>query len=121
MEIHVAIFDFIWLWVRTHHRKFQSVKTLTDDLNKILPRQWLTNPKEVSGFIRKLYDLGPNINQINTNYIKKYGQKEYNSLIKRYLYDDITKKEVLSKLNSVKNVNIKIKPYFGKGADHVLI
>ncbi len=96
-----------------------TVKTLTDNLNKILPKQYLKNPKEVSGFIRKLNDLGPNINQINTNYIKKYGLKEYNSLMQRYLYGDITKKEVLSKLNSVKNVNIKIKPYFGKGADHV--
>ena len=58
------------------------------------------------------------VNQNKINYIKKYGQDEYNKLLRSYLWGDVPEKEFLSKLGNVKSPTIKIKPVLGGGADH---
>jgi hypothetical protein len=93
-------------------------KNVTDELHRLIPKQYLTNPKEVSTLSKRLSDLGPDINTIKLNYIKKYGQGSYDELIRKYLYGSFDKKSLTSTLKSVKNVKIKLKPVMGQGADH---
>ena len=95
-----------------------TVKTLTDEINRLIPKNYLTNPKEVSSMVSKLNSLGGDVNKLNVNYIKKYGQTEYDKMMRKYLYDGIDKKTLISKLKNVKNPNIRIKPILGYGADH---
>jgi hypothetical protein len=52
------------------------------------------------------------------NFIKKYGQHEYDSLIIQYLYDNIDKKTFLNKLKNIKSPNIRVKPVLGAGSYH---
>jgi len=95
-----------------------TLKSLNDELLRLIPKKDLSNQKEVSSLVRRLHDLGPDVNTLKVNHIKKFGQKEYDSLVRKYLYGAMDKKTFLSKLKSVKNVNIKIKPVLGQGADH---
>ena len=95
-----------------------TVKTLTDEINRLIPKKYLTNPKEVSSMVSKLNSLGGDVNKLKVNYIKKYGRTEYDNMMRKYLYDGIDKKTLISKLKNVKNPNIQIKPILGYGADH---
>ena len=95
-----------------------TVKTLTDEIGRLIPKQYLTNPKEVSSMVTKLNGLGGDIKTVSANYIKKHGQSGYDDLIRQYLYDGVDKKTVMSKLKNVKNPNIQLKPILGYGADH---
>ena len=95
-----------------------TTKTLTDEIGRLIPKQYLTNPKEVSSMVTKLNGLGGDINVIRTNYIKKHGQSGYDDLIRKYLYNGVDKKTVMSELKNVKNPNIQLKPILGYGADH---
>ena len=42
-------------------------KIVTDELHRLIPKQYLTNPKEVSALAKRLSDLGPDINTIKLN------------------------------------------------------
>lgn len=95
-----------------------TLKTLSDEIHRLIPKQYLTNPKEVSTMISRLHSLGPNLNKINGNYITKYGKSEYDRILRKYLFDGIDKKTFISQLKTVKNPNFKIKPILGYGADH---
>jgi hypothetical protein len=52
------------------------------------------------------------------NYIKKYGEAEYNKLLAKFLYDGIDQKTFINTLKNVKTPTIKIKPVLGGGRDH---
>lgn len=95
-----------------------TVKTLTDEIGRLIPKQYLTNPKEVSSMVTKLNGLGGDIKTVSANYIKKHGQSGYDDLIRKYLYNGVDKKTVMSELKNVKNPNIQLKPILGYGADH---
>lgn len=95
-----------------------TVKTLTDEINRLIPKKYLTNPKEVSSMVSKLNSVGGDVNKLKVNYIKKYGRTEYDNMMRKYLYDGIDKKTLISKLKNVKNPNIKLKPIIRQGADH---
>ena len=69
-----------------------TVKTLTDEINRLIPKNYLTNPKEVSSMVSKLNSLGGDVNKLKVNYIKKYGRTEYDKMMRKYLYDGIDKK-----------------------------
>jgi hypothetical protein len=74
--------------------------------------------KEVTNLANKLKGIEKEANLYKVNYIKKYGEQEYRSLISKYLYGGDNKNEFISTLKNVKNPNIKIKPVVGAGADH---
>jgi hypothetical protein len=92
-------------------------KNITDELYRLLPEDYLTDPKEVSKMISRLSSLGPDLNKLNVNYIKKYGQKGYDDLLRKYIFNG-DKKSFLSSLKNVQNPNFRIKPIMGYGADH---
>jgi len=90
----------------------------TKKLEEFIPSGHLTNPKEVSELTSNLKKLGNEVEMIKSNYIKKYGEREYKSLMQKYLYGGINKKNLISKLKNVKNPNFRVKPIIGGGADH---
>lgn len=90
----------------------------TKKLEEFIPPNYLTNPKEVSELTSNLKKLGNEVEIIKSNYIKKYGEREYKSLMQKYLYGGIDKKTLISKLKNVKNPNIRVKSPMGGGADH---
>jgi hypothetical protein len=75
---------------------------------------------ELSKMGPKLKGVVKDLEKYKGNFIKKYGQQEYNTLIVKYLYDGIDKKTLLSKIKNVKNPNIMLKPVLGAGADHMV-
>lgn len=92
----------------------------TKKLEEFIPPNYLTNPKEVSELTSNLKKLGNEVEIIKSNYIKKYGEREYKSLMQKYLYGGIDKKTLISKLKNVKTPNIRVKSPMGGGADHII-
>ena len=74
--------------------------------------------EELAKMAPKLKGVMKEINLYKSNFIKKYGINEYDDLLKKYLWDRIDKKTLISKLKTIKAPNIKIKPVLGGGADH---
>jgi hypothetical protein len=74
--------------------------------------------EELSKMGPKLSKIVKEVNANKSNFIKKYGEDEYNKLLTKYLYDGIDKKTFVNTLKNVKNPNIKIKPLLGGGQDH---
>jgi hypothetical protein len=74
--------------------------------------------KELAKMAPKLKGVMKEINLYKSNFIKKYGIDEYDDLLKKYLWDRIDKKTLISNLKNIKAPNIKIKPILGGGADH---
>jgi hypothetical protein len=95
-----------------------TLESLTYEINRLIPKEYLTNPKEVSKMIMRLNDLGGDINKLNVDYIKKHGQSGYDELMRKYLFGAVDKKTFISELKNVKNPNIRLKPILGYGADH---
>jgi hypothetical protein len=73
---------------------------------------------ELTKMAPKLKGVMKEVNMFRGNFIKKYGEPEYNKLLSKYLYDGIDQKTFLNTLKNVKSPNIKIKPILGAGADH---
>jgi hypothetical protein len=90
----------------------------TKKLEEFIPPNYLKNPKEVSTLTSNLKKLGNEIEIIKSNYVKKYGEREYKSLMQKYLYGGIDKKTLISKLKNIQNPNIRVKSPIGGGADH---
>lgn len=74
--------------------------------------------EELSKMAPKLKSSMKEIELFKPNFIKKYGETEYNKLLASYLYDGIEKQAFISKLKNVKAPNIQVKPVLGGGADH---
>ncbi len=87
-------------------------------IKRLIPKNYLSDEKEMSRLIMKLGDLGDEVDPYKVNYIKKYGQKEYDNLILQYLYDNIDKKQLMGTLSNVKNPTIRLKPVMGLGREH---
>lgn len=60
------------------------------------------------------------INLYKPNFVKKYGEEKYNSLLIEYLYGNKSKSHFISKLKGVKNPTIQVKPWIGSGSDHMV-
>lgn len=73
---------------------------------------------ELSKMGPKLKKVIEDVQKYKGNFVKKYGESEYNTLLAKYLYGGIDDVGFLSKLKSVKAPNIKVKPILGGGADH---
>lgn len=73
---------------------------------------------ELSKMAPKIKNIVKDIETYKPNFVKKFGEKEYNDLLVDYLYDGIDKKTFISKIKNVKNPNIQLKPVFNGGADH---
>jgi hypothetical protein len=73
---------------------------------------------ELNKVSSKLTRLGSQLDAYRTNYITKYGENEFKTLLWKYLYNGIDEESFVKTLKNVKNPNIKIKPIFGGGADH---
>ncbi len=91
---------------------------LGNEIKRLIPKNNLSDKKEMSRLITKLGNLGNESDLYKVNYIKKYGQKEYDNLILQYLYDNIDKKELIGILSNVKNPTIRLKPIMGLGREH---
>lgn len=66
----------------------------------------------------KLKNVIDDVQKYKVDFIKKYGESEYNKLLAKYLYEGIDQSTFLSKLKNVKAPNIKVKSALGGGADH---
>jgi hypothetical protein len=73
---------------------------------------------ELSKMGPKLKKVIEDVQKYKGNFVKKYGESEYNTLLAKYLYGGIDDVGFLSKLKSVKAPNIKVKPILGGGRDH---
>ena len=58
------------------------------------------------------------LNLYKPNFVKKFGEAEYNKLLAKFLYDGIDQKTFLNTLKNVKAPTIKVKPVLGGGRDH---
>lgn len=97
-----------------------SIKKLdyTKKLEQYIPPKYLTDKKEVSSLLSNLRKLGDDAETLKSNYINKYGESSYISLIQKYLYGSIDKKTLISKLKNVRSPNFKSKQVIGGGVDH---
>jgi hypothetical protein len=73
---------------------------------------------ELNKVSSKLTRLGNQLDEYRINYITKYGENEYKTLLWKYLYNGIDEESFIQTLKNVKNPNIKIKPMLGGGRDH---
>lgn len=68
----------------------------------------------------KLTFVMKEINLYKPNFVKKYGEEKYNSLLIEYLYGNKNKSAFISKLKGVKHPTIQVKPWIGGGSDHLV-
>lgn len=76
--------------------------------------------EELTKLAPKLKGVMKELEQVKPNFVKKYGESEYNLELARFLYDKSpqAKAKFINKLKSVKAPSIKVKPVMGGGADH---
>jgi hypothetical protein len=74
--------------------------------------------QELSKMAPKLKNVVKELEAYKPNFVKKYGEKEYNLLLTKYLYNGIEKEKFINTLREVKSPNIRVKPVLGGGADH---
>jgi hypothetical protein len=98
----------------------QMLKSLYSEISRVIPKQYLVDKTEVRELISRLSALGKDVDLLKVNYIKKYGQGEYDLILKKYLYGNMDNKTFIETLKNVKNPTIKIKPVMGSGADHTI-
>jgi hypothetical protein len=96
----------------------QTFNSLYREIYRVIPKEMLTNKVEVREIISRLGALGKDLDTLKVNYIKKYGQQQYDLILKKYLYGQIDNKKFIETLRNVKNPNIRLKPVIGAGADH---
>jgi len=89
---------------------------IANAIKKYLPE----TQEELSKMAPKLKGVVKELEQYKSNFIKKFGEQEYNDALVTFLYDDAktAKSTFINKLKNVKNPNIKIKPILAGGADH---
>lgn len=96
----------------------KDVPTLHKEISRVIPKGYLTDKNEVTNLINKLHTLGKDVDLIKPNYIKKYGQESYDSLLRQFLYNGVDKKTFVNTLKNVKNPTLQLKPILGQGRDH---
>ena len=74
--------------------------------------------QEIKNMAPKLQSILKELEAYKGTFIKKYGQKEYDELLVKYLYDGIDKKSFIGKLKNVINPNIQVKPILSQGSYH---
>jgi hypothetical protein len=76
--------------------------------------------KELAKMAPKIKSIIKELELYKPNYIKKYGEREYNLELVRFLYDNNKNAKItfINKLKNIKAPNIKVKPVLGGGADH---
>lgn len=74
--------------------------------------------QELSKMAPKLKNVVKELEAYKPNFVKKYGEQEYNNLLTKYLYNGIEKEKFINTLREVKAPNIRVKPVLGGGADH---
>ena len=74
--------------------------------------------QEIKNMAPKLQSILKELEAYKGTFIKKYGQKEYDDLLVKYLYDGIDKKSFIGKLKNVINPNIQVKPILSQGSYH---
>ncbi len=98
----------------------QAIRTIYRDISRIIPKQYLTNKEELRALIGRYHKLGKNLDILKGPYIRKYGQEEYDSILRKYLYGSMDDKKFIETLKNVKNPTIRVKPVMGSGADHMV-
>jgi hypothetical protein len=92
-----------------------------DEADKIINfdrhKHYFPDEKSISKAVDNLISISSEADQFKSNYIKKYGQEQYDIILRGYLLDG-DKKVFLDQLKNVKNANIQIKPVLGAGRDH---
>jgi hypothetical protein len=74
--------------------------------------------EELTKMAPKLKNVLKELNLYKANFVKKFGEAEYNKLLAKFLYDGIDQKTFLNTLKNVKAPTIKVKPVLGGGKDH---
>jgi hypothetical protein len=74
--------------------------------------------EELTKMAPKLKNVLKELNLYKGNFVKKFGEAEYNKLLAKFLYDGIDQKTFLNTLKNVKAPTIKVKPVLGGGKDH---
>ena len=74
--------------------------------------------EELTKMAPKLKNVVKELNLYKPNFVKKFGEAEYNKLLAKFLYDGIDQKTFLNTLKNVKSPTIKVKPVLGGGRDH---
>jgi hypothetical protein len=74
--------------------------------------------EELTKMAPKLKNVLKELNLYKANFVKKFGEEEYNKLLAKFLYDGIDQKTFLNTLKNVKAPTIKVKPVLGGGKDH---
>jgi hypothetical protein len=97
----------------------QTIKTLYGEILRVVPKSGVTTSKEqLKTFILRLNKVKSNVDTLKGGYIRKYGQEQYDTILRRYLFGGMDEKKFVETLKNVKNPNIKLKPVLGGGADH---
>jgi hypothetical protein len=97
------------------YQKFREEADRIIDFNR--HKHYFPDEKSISKAVDNLMSISSEAELLKSNYIKKYGQNEYEIILRGYLLDG-DKKVFLDQLKNVKNPNIQIKPVFGEGRDH---
>lgn len=74
--------------------------------------------EELTKMAPKLKNVVRELDLYKANYVKKYGEREYNTLLAKFLYDGIDQKTFVNTLKNVKAPTIRVKPLLGGGLDH---
>lgn len=74
--------------------------------------------EELTKMAPKLKKVINELDLYKANYVKKYGEREYNTLLAKFLYDGIDQKTFVNTLKNVKAPTIRVKPLLGGGLDH---
>lgn len=74
--------------------------------------------EELTKMAPKLKNVVGELDLYKANYVKKYGERDYNTLLAKFLYDGIDQKTFVNTLKNVKSPTIKVKPILGGGRDH---
>jgi hypothetical protein len=96
----------------------QTIKILYTEILRVIPKSAIATKEEFRALILRLNKVKPNVDTLKGTYITKYGQQQYDTILRRYLYGGIDEKKFIETLKNVKNPNIKLKPVLGSGADH---
>jgi len=94
---------------------------LTKEEAEIVNAVKMFTPKiqeELTKMAPKLKNVVKELNLYKPNFVKKFGEAEYNKLLAKFLYDGIDQKIFLNTLKNVKSPTIKVKPVLGGGRDH---
>ena len=97
-----------------------AAKQVGTEVSRILSnvKSGSVNAKEISDITKRMSVISKESELLKGNYIRKYGQSEYDRILRSYLFGGMERPEFILKLKNVKNPNLQIKPVLGGGADH---